>query len=114
MGILSWERSQSPSRRSAARVGQGVAGPAPNGSQTPGLGRLDRGTPQQHGLGSMRILVVDDHEEVLELVGRALERDQHEVLSAATAEQARALLASKQPDLVVLDLGLPDGSGEAL
>jgi DNA-binding response OmpR family regulator len=62
----------------------------------------------------MRILVVDDHEEVLELVGRALERDQHEVFSAASAERAIAELASKQPDLVVLDLGLPDGSGEAL
>jgi DNA-binding response OmpR family regulator len=62
----------------------------------------------------MRILVVDDHEEVLELVARALVRDQHEVFSAGSAEQARSELASKQPDLVVLDLGLPDGSGEAL
>jgi two-component system, OmpR family, response regulator len=62
----------------------------------------------------MRILVVDDHEEVLELVGRALVRDQHEVFSATSAQQAITELASKQPDLVVLDLGLPDGSGEAL
>jgi two-component system, OmpR family, response regulator len=62
----------------------------------------------------MRILVVDDHEEVLELVSRALVRDQHEVFSATSADRARAELASKQPDLVVLDLGLPDGSGEAL
>jgi DNA-binding response OmpR family regulator len=62
----------------------------------------------------MRILVVDDHEEVLELVARALIRDQHEVFSAGSAEQARSELASKQPDLVVLDLALPDGSGEAL
>jgi DNA-binding response OmpR family regulator len=62
----------------------------------------------------MRILVVDDHEEVLELVGRALERDQHEVFRAGSAEQAVVELGARQPDLVVLDLGLPDGSGEAL
>ncbi len=62
----------------------------------------------------MRILVVDDHEEVLELVGAALRRDEHEVFGAASVDAALAELASKQPDLVVLDLGLPDGSGEEL
>jgi DNA-binding response OmpR family regulator len=36
------------------------------------------------------------------------------VFSASSAERAWAELASKQPDRVVLDLGLRDGSGEAL
>jgi DNA-binding response OmpR family regulator len=62
----------------------------------------------------MRILVVDDHSEVLELVGRALCRDGHEVFSAGSAEQAQRELDARRPDIVVLDLGLPDGSGEEL
>lgn len=62
----------------------------------------------------MRVLVVDDHAEVLELVGRALERDEHEVFSAVSVEEAERQLFAHRPDLVVLDLGLPDGSGEQL
>lgn len=59
----------------------------------------------------MRVLVVDDHAEVLELVRRALERDAHEVITAPTIEAAEREL-QRRPHLVVLDLGLPDGSGE--
>ena len=62
----------------------------------------------------MRILVVDDHAEVLELVGRALTRDQHQVFTASSAEQALRELSQQRPDLVVLDLGLPDSSGPEL
>jgi DNA-binding response OmpR family regulator len=62
----------------------------------------------------MRVLVVDDHAEVLDLVERALERDAHEVYAAGSVEQALAELAAHRPDIVVLDLGLPDGSGEDL
>jgi two-component system OmpR family response regulator len=60
----------------------------------------------------MRILVVDDHEEVLELVERALVRDAHAVVTARSVAEARACLAAESVELVVLDLGLPDGSGE--
>ena len=62
----------------------------------------------------MRVLVVDDHREVLELVDRALSRDQHQVFTADSAERALAELSARRPDIVVLDLGLPDGSGEEL
>jgi DNA-binding response OmpR family regulator len=64
--------------------------------------------------GSIRILVVDDHDEVLELVSRALVRDQHQVRTAATAQEARIELERSWAQLVVLDLGLPDGAGEDL
>jgi DNA-binding response OmpR family regulator len=60
----------------------------------------------------MRILVVDDHEEVLELVERALVRDAHAVVTARSVAEARASIAAESVELVVLDLGLPDGSGE--
>lgn len=62
----------------------------------------------------MRILVVDDHAEVLELVQRALERDRHVVSTAAGVQAAHERLASGVFDLIVLDLGLADGSGQAL
>jgi DNA-binding response OmpR family regulator len=62
----------------------------------------------------MRILVVDDHADVLELVQRALERDQHVVWTAGSIAAARDKLASNAADLIVLDLGLPDGSGQEL
>jgi DNA-binding response OmpR family regulator len=62
----------------------------------------------------MRVLVVDDHREVLELVERALSRDQHRVFVADSAQRALQELTARRPDIVVLDLGLPDGSGEDL
>jgi DNA-binding response OmpR family regulator len=62
----------------------------------------------------MRILVVDDHPEVLELVQRSLVRDSHEVQVASSVSSALEELAARTFDIVVLDLGLPDGSGEAL
>ncbi len=62
----------------------------------------------------MRILLVDDHAELRDLVARALVRDGHVVEDAATLSAARARLAAQSFDLIVLDLGLPDGDGEAL
>ncbi|MBN1608937.1 MAG: response regulator transcription factor [Polyangiaceae bacterium] len=62
----------------------------------------------------MRVLVVDDDLELLELVERALGRDKHEVYTATSAEQALEEMARRQPDILVLDLGLPGASGEEL
>jgi DNA-binding response OmpR family regulator len=62
----------------------------------------------------MRLLVVDDHAEVLELVERALRRDGHAVLTASSVAEARELQHEHAFDALVLDLGLPDGSGKQL
>jgi two-component system, OmpR family, response regulator len=59
----------------------------------------------------MRVLIVDDHAEVRDLVARSLRRDGHEVVVAATAHEAEARLAAEPLDVVVLDVALPDGSG---
>jgi DNA-binding response OmpR family regulator len=59
----------------------------------------------------VRILLVDDEAELVELVRRALELDGHRVQVARTAKQADAALEEGSFDVVVLDLGLPDGSG---
>jgi two-component system, OmpR family, response regulator len=63
---------------------------------------------------AMRILIVDDHEELLGLVTRALTRDGHHVLTARTERNARETLGGTSVDLILLDLGLPDGSGQEL
>ncbi|HET9932204.1 MAG TPA: response regulator transcription factor [Polyangiaceae bacterium] len=59
----------------------------------------------------MRVLIVDDDEETLEVVGRALERDAHVVSFATTAEQAWQALESNAIDVIVLDVMLGQSSG---
>src|ERR1700761_3361392 len=59
----------------------------------------------------MRVLVVEDHEDVSELVERSLTRDGHRVTRVRSIAEADAHLAESSVDVIVLDLGLPDGSG---
>lgn len=58
-----------------------------------------------------RLLVVDDSPDILTLVRRGLQRHGYEVTTCADGESAIALFSSEQPDLVVLDLLLPDMDG---
>lgn len=62
----------------------------------------------------VRILVVDDDEDLRSVVGRALTAEGHHVDNADSVAAARASIEEREPHLVVLDLGLPDGSGLAL
>ena len=59
----------------------------------------------------MKILVVDDDPELRPLVAFALRQGGYLVLEAATGEAALATAASELPDLVVLDVNLPDLDG---
>ncbi len=59
----------------------------------------------------MELLVVDDSLELLELLERALTRDGHEVRIATTVAEARARIDTAAPELMVLDVALPDGTG---
>ena len=59
------------------------------------------------------ILHVDDDDDTRELFGAAL-AGRGLLLSAATLASARTILAARRPDAIVLDLGLPDGSGQDL
>jgi CheY-like chemotaxis protein len=58
-----------------------------------------------------RLLVVDDEIGLQRLVRRYVEGGGVEVYTAETAAQGLALAASAQPDAILIDLGLPDGSG---
>lgn len=59
----------------------------------------------------MKVLVVDDHQELLDVVGVTLAADGHRVDTVRTAREAELRLLNHTYDVVVLDLGLPDGSG---
>lgn len=58
-----------------------------------------------------RILVVDDEPQILRALKTSLEAREYEVLAADCGEMALTLAATVEPDLVVLDLGLPDIDG---
>jgi DNA-binding response OmpR family regulator len=57
------------------------------------------------------VLVVEDERDIRELLRRYLEREGLSVLTAATGAEALASLEQTGPDLVLLDLGLPDVDG---
>lgn len=59
----------------------------------------------------MKILVVEDDPEIRRLVRDALESEGFSLLTAAGGKEAVSIVANAAPDLVVLDLGLPDMDG---
>lgn len=58
-----------------------------------------------------RVLVVDDEPQILRALRINLRVRQYEVHTAATGAEALAVAAAHPPDLVILDLGLPDMEG---
>jgi two-component system, OmpR family, KDP operon response regulator KdpE len=60
---------------------------------------------------SRTLLVIDDELQIRRVVRHALESDEVRVLEAATGREGLDLAAAERPDLVVLDLGLPDMAG---
>ena len=58
-----------------------------------------------------RVLVVEDTREYAEALERTLQLEGHQVLLAGRAMEALARARAEPPDLVVLDLGLPDRDG---
>ncbi|WJS87451.1 response regulator transcription factor [Paracoccus sp. TOH] len=62
----------------------------------------------------MRLLAVEDEPDLAEAIGAYLRAAGHAIDLAGSAEDAAAALAATDYDLVLLDLGLPDGDGLAL
>ena len=58
-----------------------------------------------------RILLIDDDESLLQLYGESLENTGYRVHRAATAREGLALLLSEDPEMILLDIHLPDCSG---
>lgn len=60
---------------------------------------------------SSRILAVDDDTDILKVLKANLELHNYEVDTADTWERAREILSDRHPDLIILDVMLPDGDG---
>jgi two-component system, OmpR family, KDP operon response regulator KdpE len=61
-----------------------------------------------------RVLVIDDEPRIRAVVGAALRDEVDEVHEASTAAEGLALASVIRPDLIVLDIGLPDRDGLAV
>jgi PAS domain S-box-containing protein len=58
-------------------------------------------------LRGVKVLVVDDEQDARDLIKRVLEDCQAEVLTAASAAEALAVLAEQKPDVLLSDIGMP-------
>jgi CheY-like chemotaxis protein len=72
---------------------------------------LPPGTEPPDVIPPMSLLLVEDHEATLQVLQRLLMRSGHRVTTASTVAAALAAAASARFDVVVSDLGLPDGTG---
>jgi len=63
---------------------------------------------------TLRVLVVEDDREIRALMQSSLAVEGFDVRTAASLSEAGALLRHDPPDVIVLDLGLPDGDGVQL
>jgi len=66
---------------------------------------------EKSGENSYRVLIVDDEPEILRFLRASLKIHQYDILEANNGKQALIMIAENHPDLVILDLGLPDMDG---
>src|SRR5580693_4383314 len=87
-------------------VGLCVVGYGPRGGPA--------GNRRRRDLMAATVLLVEDERQLRELVRSYLERAGFMVLSTGSGAEAISMFGSSAPDLVVLDLGLPDVPGETV
>ena len=61
-----------------------------------------------------KILIVEDEANIRSFVKTVLEANEYQVLQATTCEEGILMAASHMPDVIILDLGLPDRDGQHL
>jgi len=59
----------------------------------------------------LRILVVDDDRDAVKTLSALLQQDGHEVIEAYTSGAVLNLVRSREPDAVLLDIGMPGATG---
>lgn len=104
-------RSEGADRGATFRVTLPAEAPTASPASPP-----DAATDGEHpsSLPSLRILLVEDHEATLQVLSRFLGQTGHAVTVARSLKEARDAAATRQFDVVVSDLGLPDGMGTEL
>lgn len=71
----------------------------------------DERTRDSYSDRRLRILVVEDHSDTLQALSRLLSHFGHEISVANGAKNALNIIDSKEFDVVLCDIALPDGSG---
>ena len=100
-----------PSRAARAPIGSLPVTPA---KTTPILLRhrhFSVTAPRYVALGMARILVIEDEPDIREVLGYNLRSAGHDVIPAERGKEGLTLAREQRPDLVLLDLMLPDVSG---
>jgi hypothetical protein len=62
-------------------------------------------------IARLQVLLVDDHVDTLQIIGRLLRKRGHRVATADCVQGALKLLSAEQFDALISDIGLPDGNG---
>ncbi|MCW5907629.1 MAG: response regulator transcription factor [Chitinophagales bacterium] len=65
-------------------------------------------------MSKAEILVIDDEPQIRKLLEIALESNDYKVMQAETGKEGIVMAANHPPDLILLDIGLPDKSGHEL
>lgn len=78
------------------------------------LNSKSAGSPLNASVLRPHLLIVDDDEDIRGLVMAQLGSEEYRLSEAANIRQVRSLISAGPVDLIVLDLGLPDGDGLAL
>ena len=61
-----------------------------------------------------KILIVEDEKSIAHFISTILNSNDYETLLARSGSEAKTMISSHCPDLVILDLGLPDMDGIAI
>jgi CheY-like chemotaxis protein len=63
-------------------------------------------------LGKSKVLLVDDNSQIRQLLALRLEESGYDIVEAATGIECLEQARSTRPDLIVMDLAMPDGNGD--
>ena len=58
------------------------------------------------------LLIVEDDKYIINFISMTLKKEEYAFFVAKSVEEAVSLIYANQPDLIILDLGLPDGDGK--
>ena len=75
---------------------------------------LPRSSTENSASAARAVLLVEDHEPTRKVLAQLLQRRQYRVATAGSLAEARALARQNKFDLLISDIGLPDGNGHDL
>jgi CheY-like chemotaxis protein len=82
------------------------------GSRAPAVQSAATSVPSPaHELAGLTVLVVDGHDDARDLIRRVLEDAAADVVTAASVDDALALVRTERPDVLASDIGMPDADG---